>query len=389
GFRLPGLVRSKLGGLFAFAVPFGGSLLAASVPSTAGVALAALVLLPGIGRRAVGAGAALVAASVPLVAGAAVHTQPAGTLDAAVVQGGGPRGTRAVFTDPDKVTARQLAVARTISGSPDLVLLPEGVVVVDAPLAAAPESAQLAELARRLRTTLVVGVVEAEADGFRNAAVSYSPEGTIVDRYEKKHRVPFGEYIPARELLSRFTDATALVPSDAIVGQTASVLRLPTGVLGVVISYEIFFADRVREAVTGGGQLIVLPTNASSYVSDEVPATEVAAARLRAREFGRAVLQAAPTGYSVIVLPGGDVLAQSELGGPALLRATVPLRTGLTPYARIGDLPAVGLALVAVLSPGSRRRRAPPATRPTRRQRSRTPEGPLEAASPTTLRRRK
>jgi apolipoprotein N-acyltransferase len=56
-------------------------------------------------------------------------------------------------------------------------------------------------------------------------------------------------------------------------------------VLGVVISYEVFFADRVREAVLSGGELILVPTNAS-YVGDEVPATELAAAHLRAREFG-------------------------------------------------------------------------------------------------------
>jgi hypothetical protein len=55
-----------------------------------------------------------------------------------------------------------------------------------------------------------------------------------------------------------------------------------------VISYEVFFSDRVREAVRAGGRLVIVSTNASSYAGDEVPATEPAAARLRAREFGRA-----------------------------------------------------------------------------------------------------
>ena len=349
GFPLPGLAHSQPDGPFVLAAPLGGSLLVVGAAATAGVGLAALFLLPTVRTRAAAAGAAAALAALPVVAGAAVRTPPAGTLDAVVVQGGGPRGTRAVFTDPDEVTARQLAVLAGVTGSPDLVLLPEGVVVVDAPLAATDRSRELGRYAAALGTSLVVGVVEGEPDGFRNAAVAYGPDGSMVGRYEKEHRVPFGEYIPARGLLSRLTDATSLVPKDAIVGEGTARLALPQATVGVVISYEVFFADRVREAVRAGGQLVLVPTNASSYVGDEVPATELAAARLRAREFDRSVLQAAPTGYSAIVLPDGDVLARTELGAAALLRGIVPLRTGLTPFARSGDLPMATLAGLVVL----------------------------------------
>lgn len=354
GFPLPGLVHSQPDGPFVLAAPLGGASLVTGLAAAAGIAAAALVLVRGVRRRVVAVLGVTAATLVPLAAGAAVSTTSAGTLDAAVVQGGGPRGTRAVFTDPADVTARHLAVLDTVTGSPDLVLLPEGVVVVDAPLGAAPVSRVLGERARRLGSSLVVGVVEGEQDGFRNAAVAYGPDGRLVDRYEKEHRVPFGEYIPARDLLNKLTDATALVPKDAIAGRGTARLQLPRTVAGVVISYEVFFPDRVREAVRGGGHLLLVPTNASSYVGDEVPATELAAARLRAREFGRAVLQAAPTGYSAVVLPDGQVRARSELGAPALLRERVPLRAGLTPYGRSGDAPvlalAVGLILVSALS---------------------------------------
>jgi apolipoprotein N-acyltransferase len=259
------------------------------------------------------------------------------------------------------VTARHVAVLDTaldpLSGSPDLVVLPEGVVVVDGPIGATPDGALLAQRARRLDSALIVGVVEGEQDGFRNVAVAYSSDGRLVDRYEKEHRVPFGEYIPARGLVSKLTDATSLVPKDAIVGEGTALLRLAQADVGVVISYEIFFADRVREAVRAGGQILVVPTNASSYVGDEVPATEVAAAQLRAREYGRAVLQAAPTGYSAIVMPDGRVISRTKLSAAQLLRETVPLRRGLTPYARTGDAPVLALAAVVLLLPYVARRR--------------------------------
>lgn len=187
---------------------------------------------------------------------------------------------------------------------------------------------------------MIVGIVESSGDRFRNAAVLWGPDGTRLDRYEKEHRVPFGEYLPARHLLERVTDAARLVPRDAIPGEGQALLSAPVGPLGVVISYEVFCADRVREAVTSGGKVVLLPTNAASYRTPEVPALDVAAARLRALEFDRAVLQAAPTGHSPVILPNGAVAAQSMLGAATLLREQRPFSNGpdpLRPYRRRSD----------------------------------------------------
>jgi apolipoprotein N-acyltransferase len=233
----------------------------------------------------------------------------------------------------------------------------------------------VAQLARRTGATVVVGLSESYDDGFRNAAVAWGPDGRIVDRYEKVHRVPFGEYIPARRLFESISDMTALVPRDAIPGTGPGLLRTPAGPLGVVISYEVFFSDRVRAAVTAGGQVLLVPTNAASYTTEEVPATEVAAARMRALEFDRAVLQAAPTGYTAIVQPDGVVVEQSGLSTAEVLSASVPLRTGLTTYARTGDGPVLALASLALLAGplvrprrlGALRRRSGPVGHPDRR----------------------
>lgn len=350
GFPLPALVHGQLDGPFTAAAPLGGSLLVTAVAATAGVGLAGLIVTSGR-RRVIAVGAAAVVVGLPLAVGATVSTDPAGTLDTAVVQGGGPRGLRAVFTDPQDTTDRQFAVADQITGSPDVVVFPETVISVDGTITGSAADTEVAELARRLDASVVVGVVENQGSGFRNAAVLWGPDGQILGRYEKEHRVPFGEYIPGRELLERVTGLTSLVPRDAIAGEGVALLASPVGPLGVVISYEVLFADRVREAVTAGGRIVLVPTNAASYVTEDVPAIEVAGARMRALEFGRTVLQSAPTGYSVVVDPDGQVLAQSGLGEPALLREEVPLRTGLTPYARTGDTPVLALAALTLILP--------------------------------------
>ena len=122
-------------------------------------------------------------------------------------------------------------------------------------------------------------------------------------------------------------------------------------VLHAVFTAQPGAADRVADAVRNGGQLLLAPTNSASFVTEEVPAIEVAASRMRAREFGRTVLQAAPTGYSAVIQPDGTVSQLSGLGTNELLTATVPLHTGLTPYARMGDTPLLVLAMLALAWP--------------------------------------
>jgi apolipoprotein N-acyltransferase len=231
----------------------------------------------------------------------------------------------------------------------DLVLWPEDTVALDQPLTFSPEAAQLSRLARSLHTTLVAGVTETVGSSqFRNEVVAYSPSGVLVAVFEKVHRVPFGEYVPWRAFFSHFANLQA-VPRDAIAGHGSGMIATPAGPLAVLVSYEVFFPDRGRSGVRAGGQLIIVPTNTSSYSSDQAPAQEVAASRLQAVEEGRDLVQVAPTGYSAIIDNRGRVLAQTPLSVSAVLRATVPLRVGKTLYNLAGNAPSLLLALLSVL----------------------------------------
>jgi apolipoprotein N-acyltransferase len=102
--------------------------------------------------------------------------------------------------------------------------------------------------------------------------------------------------------------------------------------------------------VRAGGQLIVVPTNMSSYSNGQAPAQEIAASRLQAIEEGRDLVQAAPTGYSAVIDNRGNVRQQTSLSVAAVLYATVSLRGGATLYERAGDLPTLALALLAVVA---------------------------------------
>ena len=361
------------------AVPFGGLPMAGLALGQAGSPLAGaarvggpLLVLALVAVAGVGLGEAYrrrwtrVATALALVVGAAVaaHVSPDGGggtgVEAALVQGGGRRGFSAVDGSEAGVFDRHVAASGVIRPPVDLVVWPEDVIDVEGPVAGTDEGAEVAEVARRTGATLVAGVVEgAGSKRFRNAAVAWGPDGRIVDRFEKVHRVPFGEYVPGRPFFDRLADLSA-IPRDAIAGRGPGRLRTPVGDLGVMVSYEVFFAGRARGAVREGGRLLIVPTNAASFSTSQVPAQQLATSRLRAVETGRDLLQAAPTGYSAMVDHRGRVRTRSTLGRRQVLHATAILRSGSTLYVRAGDGPvlAASLGAVAVAWAAARRRQA-------------------------------
>jgi apolipoprotein N-acyltransferase len=355
GVPVATLDHTQIGGPLAPAVRLGGPLLLTALVVLAGVALSAA--WERAWRTAV---AAIAVVAVVAAAGwVAPHGTGGGSLRVALVQGGGERGTRAVDTGSARVFAAHLAASERVERPVDVVLWPEDVVDVDGDVARTAAGRLVSALAEDLSATLVAGVVEGGDEHFRNWAVAWGPGGEIVDRYEKNVRVPFGEWIPFRSLVETVADVSD-VPRDAAVGHGPGILRTPAGDLGVLISWEVFFARRSRAAVNAGGQVVLVPTNASSFEGEQMPAVELQVARLRALETGRWVEQAAPTGFTGVVDPDGRVRRHGDLGGQAVLHHTVGLRTGRTPYAAAGDLPVLAAAAAAVAGPPAwaRRRRA-------------------------------
>jgi len=326
----------------------GGTVALTLVTGAAGMALAAAAVRR---WRIAAAAAAVVVLSVGLAA-VAPRGRDLGPLAVAVVQGGGPQRTRAVTSDASAVFDRHLAASAGVAGPVDLVLWPENVVSVEGPLAGTAEEEALVELAARVDAPVVPGVVESFPDRFYNASVVITPDGSTISRYDKVRRVPFGEYVPFRATMDLLSGGmvSRYVPSDAVAGTDPAVLDTPSGTMGVVISWEVFFERRARDAIGNGGEVLMNPTNGSSYWLTIVQSQQVASSRLRALETGRWVLQAAPTGFSAIISPDGEVQQRSGISEAEVLQQTVQRRTGLTWSVRFGPWPAllVAAGLLAV-----------------------------------------
>ena len=344
GVPLSNLAVAQVDGVLAPMLRLGGALFVVGMTVLVGTALAAAVAR----HRTTAWALAAFAVVVLLVAVEAPDGEATGErLDVALVQGGGPQGTRAVDTEPGIVLERHLAASDELVGDVDLLLWPEDVVDV-ARLTGSRAEERLQDLARRADATFLAGVIEDEGrDRFRNWAVAYGPDGEELDRYEKVERVPFGEWVPFRDLLEPIA-GDALPSRDAAIGTGPAVVDTPVGRLGVSISWEIFFGERARAAIDDGGRLLVNPTNGASFDGTQVQTQQVASSRMRAIENGRWVLQVAPTGFSAVIDPDGTVLQRTSVSERTILYDTVELRTGRTVYNRVGDAIALGFAVTAL-----------------------------------------
>jgi len=167
--------------------------------------------------------------------------------------------------------------------------------------------------------------------------------------------VPFGEFVPLRGLIELFSSD---IPNrDVLVGEGPAVLESDVATLGVSISWEIFFESRGRAAIRDGGEVLTNPTNGSSFWLTILQTQQIASSRLRAIESDRWVLQAAPTGFSGIIDPNGNVLERTDISEQRVLFGTIERRTGLTPATRFGPTPWLILALVTLIGVTARARR--------------------------------
>jgi apolipoprotein N-acyltransferase len=168
--------------------------------------------------------------------------------------------------------------------------------------------------------------------------------------YVKRHPVPFGEYMPFRSLARRISSKVDLVPRDFAGGAKPGVLDVGPARLADVICFEVAYDGVVRDAVRGGGRLLVVQTNNATFGHSGETHQQLAMGRLRAVEHGRAVLVAATSGVSAVIAPDGRLVDRSGVFTRDLLVQQVPLRGGTTVASRVGALPELLLCVVAAFA---------------------------------------
>jgi len=179
-----------------------------------------------------------------------------------------------------------------------------------------------------------------------NSVFLLTPEGKVSARYDKRHLVPFGEYIPLRSILF-FLDKLVVGIGDFQSGQGPMTMQIPAPSttegaksprFGVAICFEVIFPDLVRRMAKEGANFLVTVTNDAWFGDSAAPYQHFGMVVFRAVENHLAFARAANTGISGFIGPDGRILTQTSIFSEQAVTRSLPLRHTMTFYTQFGDV---------------------------------------------------
>lgn len=248
-----------------------------------------------------------------------------------------------------------------IAGGCDLVVWPE--TSVPCYFSPAEHGPILSSMVKQWKVPLLFGSLSADIDPnelaqskFFNSAFLLSPKGLA--RYDKVHLVPFGEFVPLKQVLS-FVEKMAYGIGDYSPGSRSGLFSLSQGRVGLLICYEVIFPDLCRHYAQKGADFLATITNDAWFGRTGAPLQHFSMAVFRAIENRTAVVRAANSGISGVIAPTGKIMASTALFTRCWVRENIPLGSPGTFYSRYGDVMVAGVGVIAVLfwGVGSARRR--------------------------------
>ena len=319
---------------------------------------------------------AILLAVVPVAAGLAMlpsvgSGSAAGEWTVAVVQGNAPDiGVRLRDRDVE-IRANHMAEAGRLVEDveagrvppPDLVVFPESSNRFDA----GRQDPDLTRVTEALGVPVIAGGIAVDRGGrASNRMVMWQPGLGATAEYAKQRLVPFGEFVPLRGVASLVTPFSDDATSDLVPGDRPGVFDVGSVSVGLAICYEVAYDDVLGAAARAGARLLVVPTNNAWFGRSDMTYQQLAMARVRAVEHGRAVVVASTSGVSAVVLPDGTVTAVTGQFTAETLVERVPLRDETTLATTLGAVPEwilIVLAAGAVVATFSPRAEGRPPTR--------------------------
>jgi len=170
-----------------------------------------------------------------------------------------------------------------------------------------------------------------------NRAYMFSPEGVLLGYYDKRHLVPFGEYVPLKKLLF-FVDKLTESVGETEPGKITDPMETEFGSIGTLICYESIFPEITRMFARKGAAFLINITNDAWYGTTSAPYQHFSLAQMRAIESRLPLIRVANTGISAVVHPTGEAEMITPLFRRTIAIAFIRPGPRTTFYTRFGDV---------------------------------------------------
>ena len=283
---------------------------------------------------------------VNLLSGVALmclRNQPTDTVRMAVVQGN--------INSHDKWSANSYVISKEIYGELTRKAAKDGAEVVVWPETSFPYALNqysalktfASDLAAECDVTLIVGAIYVDEDGKSyNALYQIRSDGTVDETfYAKRHLVPFGEYVPMRDVIMTLIPPLAnlsALGSDLTAGEDSNLFDTEWGKMGSLICFDSIYEELTLDSVRDGANVMLLSSNDSWFYDSSAIYQHEVQAKLRAIECGRYLVRAGNTGISTIVTDKGEHLTWIDPLEKGYAVADVEMHTSRTLYSTIGNL---------------------------------------------------
>ena len=210
----------------------------------------------------------------------------------------------------------------------------------------------VSKLAKKNGVTILCGAFSYDEDENEfNSIIAFLPDGSIHETvYSKRHLVPFGEFVPLREvfeiIIPPLTELS-MISSDLAQGTAANVLELDETSIGSLICFDSIYDELARDSARSGAKILAISTNDSWFLDSAALDMHNAQAKLRAIENRRYVVRSANTGISSVISPRGREIASLERLVDGQITAEVYPIESHTLFTYIGNL-FVYLAIITI-----------------------------------------
>ena len=240
--------------------------------------------------------------------------------------------------------------------SPDIIVMPETTLVNTIRRGSYYERV-FTSLAERTGAEILVSAFydDKENDKYHTSIYLFSPDtGMSEIVYSKQKLVPFGEFVPMKELIEAIAPPLAeltLGVQEIDAGNSSRPLPSKLGGIGGQLCFDTVYAPITRGEVSEGAELIVVGSNDSWFGDSRAIYIHHAHSVLRAIEGGRSFAVSASTGISAIITNEGEILGETLPLERASVTDTVYMQSERTLYSVIGDSFVIICAVYVLLYP--------------------------------------